>query len=63
MERKIDQLSEENGDLSFKVQDAVSSPCPHSLVICDGMQEEGFDGSDGCWVAYSSATGLVTLTK
>lgn len=40
MDRKINQLSEENGDLSFKVWGAVSSPCPHSLVGCDGTQGE-----------------------
>lgn len=34
MDRKINQLSEENGDLSFKVRGAESSPCPRSPVVC-----------------------------
>lgn len=36
MDRKINKLSEENGDLSFKVWGAVSPPCPHSPDGCDG---------------------------
>lgn len=47
MDRKINQLSEENGDLSFKVRGAVSSPCPHSPVVCGGTQQGGFDGGAG----------------
>lgn len=40
MDRKINQLSEENGDLSFKVWGAVSSPCPQNPVGCDGARGE-----------------------
>lgn len=40
MDRKINQLSEENGDLSFKVRGAVSFPCPHSPAGCDGARRE-----------------------
>lgn len=36
MDRKINKLSEENGDLSFKVWGAVSPLCPHSPDGCDG---------------------------
>lgn len=54
MDRKINQLSEENGDLSFKVWGAVSSLCPHNPDGCDGTQGGRFDGSARCWGVYGS---------
>lgn len=54
MDRKINQLSEENGDLSFKVWGAGSCPCPHSPVGCDGTQGED-------WMAVPDAGMFMVL--